>query len=440
MQEIHYEYTKLTKNSLLLYKKAKRLFAGGVNHNARFYRPYPIFIKKARGKFLWDEDNRKYVDYWMGHTSLILGHSPQIVSNELVKQSKRGTLFGMGSKASVELAEMINKFVKCAEMMRFCNTGAEATMYTIRLARAYTKRKWVIKMEGGWHGYNTQLNKGVHFPFDKKESAGIIDEEQVYVETVRFNDIEKTEEKIRKIAKETALIIVEPVLGAGGCIPAKKEYLNFLREISNNFGILLAFDEIITGFRLALGGAQEYYGIEPDLATLGKIVGGGLPIGVVCGKKEILMLADPTDKKENFVGIGGGTFSENPLTMVAGISTLRYLSTHKEIYQKIGELGEELRFGLNKVFNEYNVKSFTTGLGSLFMTHFIDKEPENAFEANLSDKELREFYGLHQICRNNFILSEHPSALSSEHDRNDVKYFISSAEYFAEKIRRYYKK
>jgi glutamate-1-semialdehyde 2,1-aminomutase len=425
------EYKKKTKESFLLYKKARKYFAGGVNHNARYYPPYPIFIARARGKHLWDEDGNRYVDYWMGHTSLILGHSPKFIVKAISEQAANGTLYGMSSRKSLELAELISKNVPCAEMIRFCNTGAEATMYATRLARAYTSRKWVIKIEGGWHGYNTQLNKAVHHPFSGKESAGILDEEQFYVDTIRFNDIESSEKVIKSHKNDTALVIVEPVLGAGGCIPAKKEYLMFLREITERYSIVLCFDEIITGFRLALGGAQEYYSVKPDMATLGKIAGGGLPIGVVSGIKEIISLADPTKKGSKFVSIGGGTFSENPLSMTAGIETLRYLEKNKHLYNYISKLGEMVRNGLDRAFSENGFAAHTTGIGSLFMTHFSEKAPENAYEAYTSDREIQRLYGLHQISNSNFLLSAHPSAISTSHTEEDIKSFIESAREFA---------
>ncbi len=428
---IEREYLKRTRKSFELYEIAKKYFAGGVNHNARFYRPYPLFFSKAVGKYVWDEDNNRYVDYWMGHTALILGHSPSFVVRALSNQLRRGTLYGMGSRKSVQLAELISKHVPCAEMMRFCNTGAEATMYATRLARAYTARKWVIKVEGGWHGYNTQLNKAVHHPFSGVEGSGILEEEQAYVDTIRFNDLHNSEKVIMRHRDEAALIILEPVLGAGGCIPAKKEYLKFLREISERYGIVLCFDEIITGFRLSLGGAQEYYCIKPDMATLGKIVGGGLPIGVVAGLKEIVSLADPVTRRENFVSIGGGTFSENPLSMIAGIETISYLERHRDLYERLSMLGEMARKGIDKAFEEYGVNAHTTGACSLFMTHFSEREPENATDSSLSNKEMQRLYGIHQICRSNFLLSAHPSAISVKHDYRDIRKLIDAAGEFA---------
>ncbi|MFI5404152.1 MAG: aminotransferase class III-fold pyridoxal phosphate-dependent enzyme, partial [Candidatus Gagatemarchaeaceae archaeon] len=237
------DYEARTRRSRGLFDRAKKVFAGGVNHNARFYEPYPIFVRRAKGQHIWDEDGNRYTDYWMGHMALILGHSPAPVVRALERQAAQGTHYGMGSELSVELGEEIQSTVPCAEMMRFCNTGAEATMYLVRLARAYTGKRTIIKMTGGWHGYNTELNKGVRSPFDRSEGAGILPEEQAYVRSVRFNDLEAARKAVADTRGDVAAIFLEPVLGAGGCIPADREYLKGLREMTEKAGVLLAFDE-----------------------------------------------------------------------------------------------------------------------------------------------------------------------------------------------------
>ncbi len=428
-------YLASTKRSAELFERAKGVFAGGVNHNARFYQPYPIFVSRARAQHIWDADGNRYTDYWMGHMALILGHSPKPVVDALRGQIGRGTHYGMGSSLSVELAEEIQKSVPCAEMMRFCNTGAEATMYLVRLARAFTGKRTVIKMAGGWHGYNTELNKGVHRPFDKAESAGILEEEQAFVKNVRFNDLEAAEEAVREAAGDTALIFLEPVLGAGGCVPADRDYLKGLRELADAHGVLLAFDEIITGFRVALGGAQGRYRVTPDLASFGKVAGGGLPLGLVAGRKEILSLADPA-KKENFVSIGGGTFSENPLSMAAGLATIRYLRRHSSaIYPKLDKAGKEARAAVDRAFAASGVETHTTGLGSLFLTHF-GGAPRNAEEAARGDKKTRLDYCLALMGRGIFILPGHPGGISTCHTKDDLERLAAESGRFASTLRR----
>ncbi len=427
-------YESRTKSSGRLFERAKKVFAGGVSHNARFYEPYPIFVSRAKGRHIWDEDGNRYTDYWMGHMALILGHSPGVVTEALRAQVANGTHYGMGSRLSVELGEEIQRAVPCAESMRFCNTGAEATMYLVRLARAYTGRKVVIKMAGGWHGYNTELNKGVHSPFDRTESAGILEEEQAHVRNVRFNDLEAAEAEVRRSEGNVATIFLEPVLGAGGCIPADRDYLKGLRELADRTGALLAFDEIITGFRLSLGGAQEWYGVEPDLASFGKIAGGGLPIGLVCGRKEVISLADPTNKGR-FVSIGGGTFSENPLTMAAGLATVRYLRRNApRIYPELDRLGMKLRSGVDLAFEEEGVEAHTSGVASLFLTHFGGK-PRSAEDAAKEAKKTKTEYALHLMSNGIFLLPGHPGGISTCHTSRDVAEMVERSRSFGKRVR-----
>ncbi len=423
------EYEERTHGSADLFERAKKVFAGGVNHNARFYEPYPIFVKRARGQHIWDEDGNRYTDYWMGHMALILGHSPPVVVRALEGQLENGTHYGMGSGLSVELGEEIHSAVPCAEMMRFCNTGAEATMYLVRLARAYTGKRTIVKMAGGWHGYNTELNKGVKRPFDKSESAGILPEEQAHVVSVRFNDLEAARRAVGDAEEDVAAIFLEPVLGAGGCIPADRNYLKGLRELTEAKGILLAFDEIITGFRVALGGAQELYGVTPDLASFGKVAGGGLPLGLVCGRKDILRLADPA-RKGRFVSIGGGTFSENPLTMTAGLATVRYLRKNAtEVYSRLGTMGENLRKGVDDAFSEEGLDAHTTGEGSLFLTHF-GVSPKSAEETGKEDERMAHDYALHLMTNGIFSLPGHPGGMSTVHTKEDVRELVAASRSF----------
>jgi len=419
-------YETRTKKSKKLFKRAKDVFAGGVNHNARFYEPYPIFVSKAKGQHIWDEDGNRYTDYWLGHMAHLLGHSPGIVVDALGEQAHRGTHYGMGSRLSVEFGEEIQRTVPCAEAMRLCNTGAEATMYLVRLARAFTGKRTIIKMAGGWHGFNTELNMGVHRPFDRAESAGILKEEQAHIRNVRFNDLEAAVAEVKRSDGDTAAIFLEPVLGAGGCIPADRDYLRGLRELADWSGALLAFDEIITGYRLALGGAQEWYKVKPDLATLGKTAGGGMPLGLVCGRREILALADPSNKSR-FVSIGGGTFSENPMTMVAGLTTVRYLRSHAaQIYPALKKKGTTLRKRIDEEFCQRGVETHTTGLGSLFLTHF-GPEPGNAEEAAGEDRRTKVEYGLHLMSKGIFVLPGHPCGLSTCHTEKDLDHFVRAS-------------
>jgi len=430
-------YESRTGASRRLYLRAKKVFAGGVNHNARFFEPYPLFIKRAKGQYVWDEDGNRYADYWMGHMALILGHSPRVIVEALERQVTNGTHYGMGSRLSIEFGEEIQRTVPCAEAMRFCSTGAEATMYLVRLARGFTGKRVIIKMTGGWHGYNTELNKGVHRPFDRTEGAGILEEEQAHVRNVRFNDLEAAEKEVKRADGDAAAILLEPVLGAGGCIPAEAEYLKGLRELADRAGVLLAFDEIITGYRLSLGGAQELYGVKPDLATMGKVAGGGMPLGLVCGRKEVVALADPTSRTR-FVSIGGGTFSENPMSMSAGLATVKFLRKNaNRIYPRLEALGNETRNGIDRAFAENGIETHTTGKGSLLLTHFgLNREPRSADDTVGEAREARLGYYLHLMTRGALFLPGHPGGISVRHTRRDIGELLDTSREYAEIIRK----
>jgi glutamate-1-semialdehyde 2,1-aminomutase len=431
-------YLSKTTNSKRMYQSARNVLAGGQSHNARFFKPYPFYAARARGKYIWDVDNNRYVDYWMGHTALILGHSPRVVSNELRKQVGNGLLLGAPNKFAVELAELVSACVPCAESVRFCTSGAEATMYATRLARAYTKKKTVVKIAGGWHGYSSTLAVGVRYPYEISESAGLVDEDEQLVKLAKFNEIQGTSEVLEECSSDLAAVILEPVLGAGGALPAEKEYLESLREQCYQLGALLIFDEIITGFRLALGGAQEFYSIKPDLCTLGKILGGGLPASALVGRSDILSLTDMTVErpKEERCWIGGGTFSEHALSMRAGIATLKELRARKKaIYSSIGNLGRQLREGVDQAFRDEGIRTKTTGEGSLFATHFLKadqddiKSPQDVVKSD--EKTMREYYFSLIASHGIYFIPGHIGAISTAHSQSDITHYIKSTAEFA---------
>jgi glutamate-1-semialdehyde 2,1-aminomutase len=428
--ELTLRYIERTPTSRKLYERAVRVIPGGVSHNIRFFDPYPFYTVRAKGAYIWDVDGNKYCDYWMGHTGLILGHSPDVVVEALSKQIGNGTHYGTVNTLELELAEKVTGIVPCAEMVRFCNSGTEATMYAVRLARAYTKRKRIVKITGGWHGGNTLLNKYVSLPLDKPESTGINFEEQMYVDAIPFNDLEAFRSILSSKRGEIACIIVEPMLK--GCIPADRDYLKGLREEASRSDVVLIFDEVITGFRLSLGGAQEYYGVEADMVTMGKILGGGLPIGAVAGISEIMERADPKRYgKGELCWIGGGTFSANPLTMTAGLATIKFLEENRgDVYGKIGRLGKEALRRIDKLLEDYGVMHAVVGLESLlniFVTNrCIDIRRYEDFEY-IDHKLTQRFYKA-LMLRGIFFLPEHTGAISYAHSDEDINHLILSVE------------
>jgi glutamate-1-semialdehyde 2,1-aminomutase len=442
LSEVSLEYEKKTPRSKAIYEDAKKLFPGGVQHNIRFFHPYPFYVVRAKNQHLYDVDGNEYVDYWMGHMALILGHTPDPIVRAIEEQAGRGTHFGTVSTQQLELGKMVRSLVPCAEMVRFCCSGTEATMYASRLARAYTRRRVILKIEGGWHGGNPVLHKAVTSPYERAESLGILEEENRYTKTIQLNDLDGSRRTIKENAQDLAMVLVEPVMGSG-CIPCEAEYLKGLREETERAGALLVFDEVITGFRLAPGGGQEFYGVKPDLCTLGKILGGGMHIGAICGRADIMALADPTRpvSKEEKVWIGGGTFSGNPLTMVAGLAMLRTLAEGRDrIYPKINRLAEKAREGVDRIFDASEVPALTTGAGSLLVTHFLRKPGltiRNAREkATNSDRELQHLYYLSMIATHNvFFLPEHTGSFSYAHTDDDLERLLDATETFARRLR-----
>lgn len=428
-------YKKKTHNSKKFYNDSVKVFPGGISHNIRFFRPYPFFVNKATNKHLIDVDGNRYVDYWMGHWALILGHSPNVVVKKLDRQIRQGTLYGTANDISIKLGETIKKSIPISELLRFCTTGSEATMYAIRIARAVTKKRIICKTIGGWHGFNTDLMQSVNYPFEIDEGVGMTGREGDFVESIPFNDLDRSIRLLESVKDDLACIIIEPLLGGGGCIPADINFLKGLEEYCKRNDILFILDEIVTGFRLNFGSVSSLYHLNPDIITLGKIVGGGLPIGVVCGKKEIMKVANPVENrnKDQLCYIGGGTFSSNPLTMTAGYATLDYISKNRQtVYNKINKLGDIARNDLKKLFSDYGLKTEVTGLGSLFLTHFLSNkvnEITNANDVALSDNDTLTKYHFSLMAKYGiFFLPHKMGAISIVHDVKDIQSLINATE------------
>lgn len=424
------EYKKNTKNSAKLFAKAAKLHVNGVSHNIRFYEPYPFVVKKATGKNLIDVDDNKYTDYWMGHWSLILGHAPRNVKNSLKKQIEIGWMYGTVNEQTIQLSELISNAVPVAEKIRYVTSGTEATMYSVRLARSVTGRKIIAKIDGGWHGYTSDLLKSVNWPFSESESSGVINEEQII--SIPYNDLEESLSILKKYSKDVAGVIIEPVLGGGGCIPASTDYLKGIQEFCHENNSLFILDEIVTGFRFRYGCLYPTMKLDPDIVTLGKIVGGGMAIGVMCGKKEIMQFADTREKKKSERSyVGGGTFSANPASMVSGFATLSTLKNKKAIYSKINDLGEYARKELTRVFDGDIV---VTGKGSLFMTHFTKDgiaEIKNSADAAKCDTNKLAKYHFKMIAQDGiFFLPGKLGAISNAHEKADIKRMITASENF----------
>ena len=366
-------YRQKTPFSENLFKRAKGVMPGGISHNVHYFPPYPIFVKKAEGSRIWDVDGNEYIDLWMGHFTHILGHHSEVVIDAIERQLKEGIHWGILFEKQVEWAELVQELIPCAEMVRFCCSGTEATMYAVRVARGFTGKKTILKIAGGWHGANSDLSLGIKMPYEKEESLGLLPELKQYAKVIPFNNLSGSLEIIHQNKKNLAGVILEPVIGEGGFIPATTEYLEMLRSETERLGALLIFDEVISGFRVALGGAQERFRITPDLTTLGKITGGGLPVGALVGKREIFEKTSPEKmgNKWERILIGGGTFSSHPLTAAAGLAMLHYLKDQAaEVYPLLEAKGEQVRKGVQESLRREGLDAIATGTGSLFQTHF----------------------------------------------------------------------
>ncbi|MGB0724723.1 MAG: aspartate aminotransferase family protein, partial [Nitrosopumilus sp.] len=312
----------------------------------------------------------------------------------------------------------------------YVTSGTEATMYAVRLARSVTGKKIIAKIDGGWHGYTSDLLKSVNWPFKELESSGVVNDEKII--SIPYNDLENSIKILKKYSKNLAGVIIEPVLGGGGCIPATKEYLKGIEEFVHNNKSLFILDEIVTGFRFRFGCLYPTMKLDPDIVTLGKISGGGMPIGIICGKKEIMNFADTTGKKKSERSyIGGGTFSANPVSMMSGYTTLNYLKTKKSTYEKINSLGEYARKELEKVFDG---KVAVSGKGSLFMTHFLKNgvtKIDNSIDVAKCDTEMLQKYHFKMISEDGiFFLPGKLGAISNSHSKEDINKIVKASENF----------
>ena len=425
-------YPSKTQKSKALYERAKSVLPAGVSYAIRHFEPYPFYTARAKGSKLFDVDGNEYVDFWLGHTALILGHSPPAVVEAVKEQLENGTHYGTSHELEIKLAEQIVKIVPSAEMVRFTNSGTEANMYATRLARAYTGKSKIAKFEGGWHGGYDALHTSVKYPFNIPESAGLTTGALQDTIVLPFNNIERVRETLKN--KEVASITIEPVLGAGGGIPAEKEFLKGLRELCNEKGILLIFDEVITGFRLAPGGGQQYYGVTPDITVFGKILGGGFPIGAFCGRREIMERIDTLAYRRPHYSFHGGTFAANPISMTAGLATLKILEDG-QLINKLNDAGGKIRENLKEIFESNDVEVQVTGAGSLFNTHFRKEEVKDARAAPKADKKKQIKYHLNLIANGVFFLPTHTGALSTAHSETDIEKLLLETENYAKQCK-----
>ncbi len=372
-----------TEKSRKLFEEAKKLLPGGVSSPVRAIKPYPFYTKRANGSKITDIDGNEYIDYVMGYGPLLLGHNHPAIRDAVIKQLSDGWLYGTPTELEVALAKEIIKLYASIDMVRFVSTGTEATMGALRAARGFTGKNKFIKIEGGFHGaHDAALVKAGSgaTTLGTPDSAGVPKDFTKNTLQVPYNDIEAMTAAIEAYKDDVAAVIIEPVLGNIGPILPREGYLKEVRAVTRENNVVLIFDEVITGFRLAMGGAQEYYGVTPDMTTLGKILGGGFHIGVIGGKREIMENISPAGAVYQ-----AGTFNGSPVSMAAGLSVISALKKEK-VHEKVNKAGDFMRAALLDAIPDLGLDYSVSGIGSMFKVFFGDM-PYNYQDALKCDKE-----------------------------------------------------
>lgn len=416
-----------------LYSRAKELMPGGVNSPVRAFQSVggtPRFIQRAKDQYLYDEDGNAYIDYIGSWGPMILGHNPDVVLEAVRSQLENGLSYGAATALEVEMAELIHEIVPCVEMMRMVNSGTEAVMSAVRAARGFTGRDKIVKFEGCYHGHADAMlvkaGSGVM-------TAGIPDSSGVPKGCTQdtlsavYNDLDSVERLFRQYPQEIACVIVEPVAANMGVVAPEKGFLQGLRQLCDQYGALLIFDEVITGFRLQLDGAVGHFGITPDMVTYGKIIGGGMPVGAYGGRREIMQLVAPLGSVYQ-----AGTLSGNPVAMRAGLTQLRYLQAHPEVYHQVGFLSHRLRSGLEDIIRRHHAPCTVNGIGSLSCLYFTPEKVRNYADAKKADTaKFREYFHF-MLDRGNYFGPSQFEAIfvSNAHTLREIDKTLGDADEF----------
>ena len=375
-----------TTRSSKLFSEAQQHMPGGVNSPVRAFKSVgrdPLFISRAKGSKIYDADGNEYIDYIGSWGPMILGHANERVINAIQTAADDSTSFGASSEKEIELAQLVKKFVPAVELVRFVNSGTEATMSAMRLARGFTGRDKIIKFEGCYHGHGdsflSKAGSGVA-TLGLPDSPGVTKSTAKDTLNARYNDISSVQQLIDENKGEIAAIFIEPVAGNMGCVPANVDFLKAVRELCTQEGIVLIFDEVMSGFRVAKGGAQELYGIKPDLSTFGKVIGGGLPVGAYGGRRDIMQMIAPSGPVYQ-----AGTLSGNPLAMTAGIETLKIIDKDENFYAKLEEISQNLENGIRDAMGESGVNYTLNRVGSMFTLFFTESAVTDFDSAKSSD-------------------------------------------------------
>jgi len=425
-------YRQTTPGSRALHEQSVAVMPGGTTRTTTFFAPYPLFIERGEGCHIWDVDGTERIDMLGNYSAMILGHAHPKIVEAIRRQAAQGTGFAAANPVEVKLATLLCERVPSIDAIRFCNSGTEATMYAMRLARAFTGRPKIARMEGGYHGTHDYAEVSTHpvvaeagppdAPIAQPDSIGTPDWALQNIVVLPFNNANAAEAIIRREAGGLAAVILEPIIGAGGVIAAKPEFLRRLREVTSELGILLIFDEVIS-FRVAPGGAQELYGVTPDLTTLGKIIGGGLPVAAFGGRADVMELLDPR-REPNLAQ--GGTYNGNPLGMAAGLAAMQELTP--DVYAELNRKGERVTEQLSEVFASHGVPAQVNGAGSLLAIHLTDKPVVDYRSVAATDKKrMRElFLGL--VNHGVLMAPRGMGAISTPMDEDVLQRFVDAVD------------
>lgn len=424
-------YADARPNSRRLHTEACKYMPGGDTRTATFFLPFPNFIKYGDGAYMYDEDGFKLLDFQNNYTSLIHGHAHPETVEAVREQIAKGSAYTAPFEKQIELSAILTQRFPSVDMIRYTNSGTEANMHALRIARAYTGKAKIIKTEGGYHGTTDVFEASVD-PNIKKagtldqikvipESRGVSENALKDVLVVPFNDIERTRKMIEEHYRETACIIIEPIMGSAGQITPDLEYLKFLREITEQYHIVLIFDEVVTG-RLSLGGAQKFYGVTPDLTTMGKIIGGGTPVGAFGGKQEIMQMYDPREKKMYH----SGTFNGNAVTMAAGLATMK--AYNQEAVDYVNGLGTLFKEGVLKIYDKLGLNMKISGAGSIYNILFTDKEVKNYRDVASAHEELNKVLYMSLLTKGVFDAERGMFCMSTAMTKEDIRFGLDTLE------------
>ncbi|MEE8110644.1 MAG: aspartate aminotransferase family protein [bacterium] len=433
------EYAGRNPRSRELYERALHSLPGGNTRTLAYYPPFPLYMERGEGPRLWDVDGNVRTDLFNNATSLIHGHAHPEVVRAIQEAAAGGTAFASATEGEIRLAEMLIERLPSVERIRFCNSGTEANLMAVRAMRAFTGRPGIAKFEGGYHGSFDDVSISVHpsaeAAGDRRSPQGVPDSEGIPPEVVEnvvvlpFNDLEAIAERLRPLKDEVAGILAEPLMGSAGMISPQPGFLEGLRDLTHELDMLLVFDEVMM-FRLSRAGAQGYFGVSPDLTTLGKIIGGGLPVGALGGRAGVMALFDPTGGRTPIPH--AGTFNANPVTVAAGVATMELLDD--EAFEQMGADGEYLRRNLKELISAGGVPAQVSGEGSLFKIHFTREEVVDSRSAHTSNRDLERLLFLYALNRGVFINTLARGCLSTVTRQAEIDPLLEAAEAFFQEV------